>query len=979
MTKILKEIGMKRFKLLLITALAVLMTFCIFSACGEDETPPPTIQYTVSVSSENTEMGTVNCKDASNNAVSSGSKVNENTVVKFTATENTGYEFNGWYSGSQLVSSEKTYQVTVTNDVTLTAKFKAKTFVLTFTSVDTSMGTVGAQNSIASGNAVAYKTTVYLTANANTGYNFDGWYIGTELKSSSPSYSFQMPANAVNLTAKFSIKSFNLTFVSSSAAWGEVTSSTATSGNDYDYNTSITLLASEKTGYDFDGWYEGETKVCSETVYTFNMIKGCDLVAKFVPEKRIVSFYDGYVLIEAVEVDYGTTVDEHTYVRDNHNRIGWFTTPTFDSRYAFDSLVTTSFNLYGQFESVQISYSVLFVKEDGSAHITVQTVYEGDTILHVPPAPIKEGYDFDHWIAVNESTGEEEDFDETKPVTSDLTIKPTYSPTKFDVVFYLANEKTEINIHSAQKVKYKECVTNLKAPYKEDHVFVKWVYFDQPTVEFDVDSLITENVDVLAVFEEINQEETTYTVIFKDDVGNEIDTQTVKAGGNATAPTAPIKVGKTFNGWRGTFTNVQSDLVIVADYSTNKYEVTFKYNGQTETQSVIHGENAVPPTVTDKTGYIFDGWSKQGESEIFNLETPITENITLNAVFNPIKYTVHFVNGLNDEDIYTLYEIPYDTTVSVPATPNLAGYSFINWYTDKTYQTEYLFSTLIKGELSIYAKYEIIEVATYTVTFVTPTGDEISVQDVVEGQSAIAPNAPKVEGYTFVRWDKDFSEITSNLTVVAEYDALTYTVSFYTEDGNELIDSVVVAHGQSAEDKEPTAPPVSGKTFVKWSKDISIITKDIEVTAIYAFETRTVYFDAKNGSDIVEVTVEYGKCVSIPSTPSYPGSVFAGWKKQDDTEIFNFETPITEDITLVATYTELLGVHIVTFYAPDGSVYGNIQIVGDGNKATKPAPYKDDSGKTYIWCLAGSTEEFVFSTSITEDVNLYATEKISNE
>ncbi len=275
---------MKRFKLLLFTALAVLMTFCIFSACGGgDEPPAPPVQYTVSVSSENVTMGTVTCKDANNTAVSSGSKVNENTIVKFTATENVGYEFNGWYSGSQLVSSEKIYQVTVTSDVTLTAKFKAKTFALTFTSIDTSMGTVSGENSVVSGSAVAYQTTVTLTATANTGYNFDGWFIGQELKSSSPSYSFSMPAQAVNLTAKFSIKSFNLTFVSSNSERGNVTSSTATSGNDYVYNTSITLLATENEGYDFDGWYEGETPLSSEPVYTVNMTKDYNLVAKFIP------------------------------------------------------------------------------------------------------------------------------------------------------------------------------------------------------------------------------------------------------------------------------------------------------------------------------------------------------------------------------------------------------------------------------------------------------------------------------------------------------------------------------------------------------------------------------------------------------------------------------------------------------------------------------------------------------------------------
>ena len=57
----------------------------------------------------------------------------------------------------------------------------------------------------------------------------------------------------------------------------------------------------------------------------------------------------------------------------------------------------------------------------------------------------------------------------------------------------------------------------------------------------------------------------------------------------------------------------------------------------------------------------------------------------------------------------------------------------------------------------------------YTVEFLDWDGSLISSQQVEEGQSAAAPADPVREGYTFVGWDKPFDNVTSDLTVTAEY------------------------------------------------------------------------------------------------------------------------------------------------------------------------------------------------------------------
>lgn len=107
-------------------------------------------KYTVSATA-GTEGGSVSIvNNTSSTTINSGSEVEENTSLTFTATPNEGYEFVNWTDASNTsVSPEATYTTTVTAAISLTANFKAKTVSPTKseviykwgTSVDTSVGT----------------------------------------------------------------------------------------------------------------------------------------------------------------------------------------------------------------------------------------------------------------------------------------------------------------------------------------------------------------------------------------------------------------------------------------------------------------------------------------------------------------------------------------------------------------------------------------------------------------------------------------------------------------------------------------------------------------------------------------------------------------------------------------------------------------------------------------------------------------------
>ena len=62
-----------------------------------------------------------------------------------------------------------------------------------------------------------------------------------------------------------------------------------------------------------------------------------------------------------------------------------------------------------------------------------------------------------------------------------------------------------------------------------------------------------------------------------------------------------------------------------------------------------------------------------------------------------------------------------------------------------------------------------VQGAVFTVTFVDWDGTVLDVQTVGWGGSAVAPPDPEREGYTFTGWDADFTNVTCDLTVTAQY------------------------------------------------------------------------------------------------------------------------------------------------------------------------------------------------------------------
>jgi uncharacterized lipoprotein YddW (UPF0748 family) len=133
----------------------------------------------------------------------------------------------------------------------------------------------------------------------------------------------------------------------------------------------------------------------------------------------------------------------------------------------------------------------------------------------------------------------------------------------------------------------------------------------------------------------------------------------------------------------------------------------------------------------------------------------------------------------------------------------------------------------ITEDVNVYAIYII---NTYEVKFYDLFNRLISSKIVEHGKSVIAPEELEVEGYTFKEWDKDFSDVQSDLNVFAIYEKNKYTVKFYGYDGV-LLKEEIVEYGNSA--TEPSLEEIEGYEFREWDKDFSNIKDNLEVKAIY--------------------------------------------------------------------------------------------------------------------------------------------------
>ncbi len=353
-------------------------------------------------------------------------------------------------------------------------------------------------------------------------------------------------------------------------------------------------------------------------------------------------------------------------------------------------------------------------------------------------------------------------------------------------------------------------------------------------------------------------------------------------------------------------------------YATTYYDVSFDSNGGTavDTQkNVQYGTTATKPENPTREGYRFLGWfTKDGEA--FDFSTPITKSMTLTA-----KWEIVNINA---------YIIPITSDGT-----QLVGAGF-----DMALNT----TTLGRVGLPGYEDEDAVRI--HFATFASSAGladaddyfpgtDPLVVKAVadlkngLERRFAAGVNEAKADGimsktnWTYLHVgelddEEDTNFLSGNLVF--------YSARFVTEDSEhvtgmpnaEYTHNAVAVYDYYLDGETITIPDAVperyGYDFLGWSVkavpaendkllkagDTVTVDGDVVFTAQWKLKEYTVSFDSKGGTKVDSQIVEHGSTATKPGNPHRNDYTFKGWYL--DGKKFDFSTPITGDITLVARW-----------------------------------------------------------------------------
>ena len=159
--------------------------------------PPPSTQYTISVSSNNLEWGTV--------TIGGSGTYEENVDVTIVATAKSGYKFVNWKKGDDVFSDQAVYTFKATENLSLVAYFESTSTTPPPTQYTVSVSSNNLEwGTVTIGGSGVYEENVDVTivATAKSGYKFVNWKKGDEVFSDQAVYTFKATEN-LSLVAYF--------------------------------------------------------------------------------------------------------------------------------------------------------------------------------------------------------------------------------------------------------------------------------------------------------------------------------------------------------------------------------------------------------------------------------------------------------------------------------------------------------------------------------------------------------------------------------------------------------------------------------------------------------------------------------------------------------------------------------------------------------------------------------------------------------
>lgn len=592
------------------------------------------------------------------------------------------------------------------------------------------------------------------------GYTFLGWFDGNDVKFVEGA---TVPLNGVTYTAKWQINQYTITFDTDGGS--EIAAMTQ------DYNTAVTAPAAPtKTGYTFVSW----DKEIPATMPAENIT----IKAIWQINKYTVTFdSNGGTKVAPITQDYATEINAPTApTRVGYEFAGW-------DKEIPATMPAEDLTLTAQWTAKKFIYT--FTKKDNKDNlasdvIELEQTFDAAVVMPTAEQLNWEGHTFDKYVETVPETVTEE---------GAKTFTALYNINKYTVKFVVGEV-----IHEAT-LEYGSPITIPEIPAKEGYTGA----WDKEVAK----TVPAENVTYTAVYTPIE-----YTVTFNTDGGSEVASIKVTYGSAITLPEKnPTKEGYTFKEWGNVpATMPANDVELKAIWTINKYNVTFDFgfDGLVDTKDYEYNAEIVIPDVPSRAGWVFKGWEPEVAKTVPASDVTYTAQWELDIV----KVRFVFWDGNTKEYEYK----PGAEITEIPEVPAREGYTFKGW--DKPIPDVV---PVVGGELVITAQWSINKYAVYFIankktvySAILPYGSEI-----------VAPEAPEVEGYTFVGWTPEVDATVPARTVYYEavYEVNTYKVTYYLND--EVVNVAEVKYGEAIPAYEPTVE--EGMKFDGWQEEIPAV------------------------------------------------------------------------------------------------------------------------------------------------------------
>ena len=652
--------------------------------------------------------------------------------------------------------------------------------------------------------------------------------------------------------------------------------------------------ATESESFMFAGWNKTLVPVVGEETY----------VAMYEPIAKsftvVFKNEDGSVLQQST-YEYGVMPSYDGKVPQKPNDAGnvytfagWNVTPV---KVVGDAVYTATFMLASDM------YMITFVDEDGNVLQQTEFNYRSVPTCPIPTKLSDERYSyrFESWSP------------DLQPVTMETTYTAVYTKTpKKYVVNFLSEDGTAVLLK--QVAQYGDMpVFDEEIPVKEgneqySYSFCCWSP-ELDTVKGNAAYTITYNTVV-------NQ----YVVSFKNYDGVVLQVSVLDYGDmplyDGETPTRPTDAASsyTFKGWNHDIAPVTKTENYIAQYAVSpaKYTVTATANnvayGSVEGGGIYDYNYVLEVRAVENYGFHFVRWNDGVMQNPRQL--PVVKNTTIEALFEPIQYSLSVVvNNSNYgyiEGGYDLYD--FNSEVTVEAVPN-EGYEFYQWANgSKTPQKTYVMNGDMYDTAYFKPKTFIASAMTNDVLMGTVAG-----VGSYNYNTMVTFTAEPRDGFAFVKWDDGNTNATrkfvivSDTTFMAVFKPIQYTVNLTVNDENfgEVFGSGVY---NMNEDTVIEARCKYGYEFVEWSDGVVDMSRRIVVVSDTLYEARfkpIVYelslysSDEAMGSVEGSGSYEYGSEIMISAVPE-KGYRFESWSDGDTVAVRSYRIKATA--TMVANF-----------------------------------------------------------------------------